>query len=241
MSDGLIQLLTSASDEVSDVAYRIYADGWKTQMLSVAEEALGIAAYYCWKFDPCQANDPTYFEYPNVSARASALFIVSQIGRLPEVMKAIRLRHSEFDPEREVMLAGLRLPSTHTEWGETVTRSVILLTRSLAYCQTECVDRRRLAFQNTFDESMERRLAVFRCEYALGPSATVAMFGTSDSENAISPNEPERRNLDGLGETANQLGKAMGGAAAIGGAAVFGLGGLVAGTLAGLFGNKKQK
>lgn len=241
MSDELEQLLKDASEEVSDVGYAIHTDGWKSQMLSVAEEALGIAAYFYWKYDPSQVNDPDYFTYSNVSARARALFVVSQIGRSPELMKAVRLRHSDFDPEREVKLAGLSLPRTHPQWGETVTRSVILLTRSLAYCQTESAGQRRLAFQKAFDKSMERRLAVYRCEYALGPSATIAMFGTSDWRNAVSPNVNERRNLDGHGETENQLEKAIVGAAAIGGAAVFGAIGLIAGTLAELFDTKKQK
>jgi len=158
MHDELHELLRDASEEVSELAHTLCIEGWKNETLSVAEEALAVAAYFFWKYDKSQGDDPSYFTYPSVSARARALFIISQVGRTPELIKAVRLRHPNFKPAEEIKLAGLKLPRTHPDWGETVTRSVVLLTRSLAYCQTEIAGQRRLAFQVAFDRSMERRL-----------------------------------------------------------------------------------
>jgi hypothetical protein len=83
MRDELHELLRDASEEVSELGLTLCVQGWKTETLSVAEEALAVAAYFYWKYDKSQGNDPSYFIFPNVSARARALFIISQVGRTP--------------------------------------------------------------------------------------------------------------------------------------------------------------
>lgn len=167
-----------AIDGIITVGTRLVSDGWKRMPPSPAELSLGYASYFHWKHDgQSYTGDPCHFSFPNDSARKMALLTVSQACLSRDLLKAIRGSHANFDPEIEVALAGQRLKRDHPGWGERVTRTTILLCRSLAYADSETAGCARLNFMTTFDREQLRDVGVTLSEPALGRSATVYLFG----------------------------------------------------------------
>jgi hypothetical protein len=167
-----------AIGDLIKVGTRLISDGWKRRPLSPVELALGYASYFHWKHDgQAYTADMHHFSFPNDSARRIALLTVS-VARISEpLLNSIRAFHASFDPDLELELAAERLKRDHPVWGECVTRSTILLCRSLAYADSEVAGSERLPFMNAFDRGQLRLLGINVCEPPLGREATAFLFG----------------------------------------------------------------
>lgn len=167
-----------AIDDIITVGTRLVSDGWKRIPTSPVELSLGYASYFHWKHDgQAYTGDPYHFSIPNDSARRIALLTVSQARLSRDLLNAIRGFHADFDPEIELALAGQRLKKDHPRWGECVTRTTILLCRSLAYADSETAGSARLNFMTAFDREQLREVGINLSEAALGRSASAFLFG----------------------------------------------------------------
>jgi hypothetical protein len=166
-----------ATKEVFDEAYKLYTEGWKHTHPSPIEIALGYAAYYHWKFNgESYTGDPYHFSVPNDSARKLALLVISQARLSTSLRDAIRRFHNDFDPEIELTLASQRASRSHPVWGECVTRSAILICRSLAYADRN-LQSEPLRFMQNFAQDGYLELGRALSGPALGEEATTILFG----------------------------------------------------------------
>jgi len=167
-----------AIDDIITIGTRLVSDGWKRIPPSPVELSLGYASYFHWKHDgQAYTGDPYHFSFPNDSAREMAMLTVSQAQLSRDLLNAIRGYHADFNPEIELALAGQRLKRDHPHWGECVTRTTILLCRSLAFADSEVAGSVRLNFMNAFGREQLREVGINLSEPALGRSATVFLLG----------------------------------------------------------------
>ncbi|NLY29797.1 MAG: hypothetical protein GX047_04115 [Firmicutes bacterium] len=102
------------------------------------EIALGTVSFFLWLLEGISKNEyegVEYFEAANYTARATATRFADSLYH-PEVLEAIRVHIPTFNPHREVELALVKLFPGNPDWEEweyCLTRSLILITRELAY------------------------------------------------------------------------------------------------------------
>ena len=81
--------------------------------------------------DPIQKHEVYHFLASNTTARASAIYLMDIIQKYPSVITGIKDRNPSFDSERELVWA--KLAQDPPAWMTSLTRSVIIISRGLAY------------------------------------------------------------------------------------------------------------
>ena len=122
--------------EILENANQVINGGWRKTPPSDAEIALGFTAFGVWLIAGQSSSDPYYYSYPSESTRQMTLQLVEDIARSPSVLSAIRRKHPQFNPARELALAETKPDRNHPEWGESVTRWMIMMCRSLGMAAT---------------------------------------------------------------------------------------------------------
>lgn len=122
-----------AFTEVVQLARAIQKEGWRKTDPTMAEIALGYAAFYYWLVGGEKlSGDPYHYSFPSESTRRVSQIVMGIALAEPRLAIAVRKHNPGFDALREIQMTPLKLPGNHPAWGECVTRFVIMLCRTLA-------------------------------------------------------------------------------------------------------------
>lgn len=137
------------------------------------EALLGHMAFLVWLIQGHESGDQSHFQYPNDSARQTAILFMAHLCGNPVVVRAIQSQAPEFNPRDELRWAEMK--ADHADWKTSVTRHVVMLCRTFAY-----------QFSGMFDEGLEEFVRMHPGEAAqFNEKCTASALGT-DAANEIS-------------------------------------------------------
>ncbi len=130
------------------------------------EIAAAYNAFWAWRTDHIEKGFP---QFASQSAREAACVHIAGCWHYDSARRAILKQKPDFDAERELKLADMRVPPTIAGWGNTITRFAIMGCRTLAFATTGEFGQFR--YLNVQDDLQMLKLARDITRQALGQEA----------------------------------------------------------------------